>query len=80
VRLKVEGHDQGHVVGGLFHGAHIAVDVAGDQTVGGLGGQEGDIDADAVVSLPSAGLIIPECIGVRISADGGVGVGEAEPF
>ena len=56
----------------------MAVDAGIDQPVGGLRRQQQMIDADAVVLLPGAGLVIPERVEVGCVADGADGVGEAE--
>ena len=38
----------------------MLVDAGGDEPVGGLRRQQQMVDADAVVLLPGAGLIVPE--------------------
>ena len=48
--------------------AHMLVDAARDQPVGGARRQQQVIDADAVILLPGAGLIIPERIKARVVA------------
>src|SRR4051812_29476240 len=52
--------DDGHVVGGLLHVARVAVGLDALEAVGGLGREQVEVDADAVVTLPGAGLIVPE--------------------
>ena len=49
-----------HVVGRLVPAAHMLVDAGIDEAVGRLRRQQQVVDADAVVLLPGAGLIIPE--------------------
>ena len=56
----------------------MAVDAGIDQPVGGLRRQQQMVDADAVVLLPGAGLVVPEGVEVAGVADGANGVGEAE--
>ena len=56
----------------------MAVDAGIDQPVGGLRRQQQVVDANAVVLLPGAGLIIPERIKVAGIARRADGVGEPE--
>ena len=50
------------MVGRLFPAAHMLVDAARNKPVGGLGREQQMIDANPVVLLPSARLVIPKCI------------------
>ena len=50
----------GHVVGWLFPAAGEFVDAGRSKPIGCLGRSQDVVDADAVVLLPGAGLIIPE--------------------
>ena len=56
-----------HVVGRLFPSAHVLVDAGADEPVGGLRRQQHMVDADAVVLLPGAGLIVPERVEAGLS-------------
>ena len=56
----------------------MAVDAGVDQPVGGLRRQQHVIDADAVVFLEGAGLVIPEGVEVGGIADGAERVGQPE--
>src|SRR6266446_1358360 len=69
-RLKVEVDPHRDVVRRFFPGAHITIDSHIDQPVAGLRRQQEMIDAQAMVFLPGARLIIPECV-----LPGGVGDG-----
>ena len=48
------------MVGGLFLAALLAVDLAGDESVGGLRRQQEMVDAKPFVARPAPGLIVPE--------------------
>src|SRR5262249_60833623 len=48
----------------------VLVDSGGDEPIGGLRRQQQMIDADAVVLLPSAGLVVPERVRPRPLASG----------
>ena len=61
-RLQIELDPDRNMVGWLFPGAHMLVDAGGGQAVGGLRREQQMIDADAVVLLPGAGLVVPERI------------------
>ena len=50
------------------------------QVVGGLRREQQVVDADAVVPLPGAGLVVPEGVAARRAVGLHVGVGEAEPL
>ena len=67
-----------HVVGRLLPGPHMLVDAGAGEPVGGLRRQQQVIDADAVVLLPGAGLIVPERVERRPSVVGANRVGQAE--
>src|SRR5690606_1984646 len=75
---SVEVDADGDVVGRLFAGAHFLVDRDAAQAVGGLRREEQVVDADAVVALPGAGLVVPERIEAVLVGDGAQGVCEAE--
>src|SRR4029077_20634554 len=65
-RRQVDPH--GRMVGSLVAPAHLLVDRHRLQLVGGLRRQQQMVDADAIVLLPSARLIVPEAVeagGVR---------------
>src|ERR1700734_664521 len=57
-RRQLDPHRR--VVGGLVAPAHLLVDRDRLQFIGSLGGQKQMVDADAVVLLPGARLIIPK--------------------
>src|SRR5882724_10341477 len=69
-RLQVEVDPHRDVVRRLFPAAYIAVDSDIDQPVAGLRREQEVIDAQAMVFLPGARLIVPECV-----LSGGVGDG-----
>ena len=48
--------------------------------VGGLRREQQVVDADAVVPLPGAGLIVPEGVGPGVPSAWREGVGQAEPL
>src|SRR5580692_10400233 len=75
-RRQVDPH--GCMVGGLVAGSHLLVDRDRLQLVGGLRRQEQMVDADAVVLLPGASLIIPKAVEARSVGGGAQGVDEAE--
>src|ERR1700722_2927099 len=60
-----EGDPHRRMVGSLVAPSHLRVDRDRLQLVGGLRRQQQMVDADAVVLLPSACLIIPECVKAR---------------
>src|SRR3984957_16431355 len=62
-RRQVDPH--GRMVGSLVAPAHLLVDRDRLQLVGGLRRQEEMVDADAVVLLPSASLIVPKAVEAR---------------
>src|SRR3546814_18776399 len=66
------------LVGGLGLAARAAVDLAALQQVGGLRRQQEVIDAQALVVLPAAALVVPEGIEVRRAVQGTEGIGVAE--
>ena len=48
------------------------------QAVGGLRREQGVVDADAVVPLPGAGLVVPEGVGAGRAVGCEIGVGQAQ--
>ena len=56
----------------------MLVDAGADQPVGGLRRQQHVVDADAVVLLPGAGLIVPEGVEAGSSVERAHGIGQAE--
>lgn len=66
------------MVRGFFAVAHVGVNLAGLQTVCGLWAEQEVVNADAVVFLARAGLIIPERIGFRGAGRDAQGVGQTE--
>ena len=56
----------------------MLVDAGGDQPVGGLGREQQVIDANAVVLLPGAGLIVPEAVEAASVRGRAHGVRQAE--
>ena len=64
----------------LLAAANLLVDGAALETVGGLRREQDMIDADTVILLPGAGLIIPERVLVGLGVAGAEGVGVAEIF
>ena len=72
-RLNVELDPCRHVIRRLLPGAGETVDAGGDEPVGRLRRQQQMIDADAVVLLEGAGLIVPERV------DAGARDGTAAP-
>src|SRR5438105_699794 len=48
------------MVGRLFPGAHVFVDGRAGELIGGWRREQDVVDADAVVLLPGAGLVVPE--------------------
>ncbi len=50
------------MVRGLFLAAGLRFDLAVGQQIGGFGAQQEVVDADAVILVPRASLIIPETI------------------
>src|SRR3546814_16974116 len=63
---------------GLGLAARAAVDLAALQQVGGLRRQQEVIDAQALVVLPAAALVVPAGIEVRRAVQGPEGLGVAE--
>ena len=66
------------MIAGLVHVARVAMGLDPPQPVRGLGRQQGEVDADAVVPLPGAGLIVPEAVGPGRFAPHLVRVGQAQ--
>src|SRR5690348_8358417 len=77
-RLNIQVDVNRYVVRWLLPAADIAVDAGVAQAVGGLRGQHDVVDADAVVLLERAGLIIPEAIEPRVVAYRPNRIGQAE--
>src|SRR5258708_4107649 len=77
-RLTIEIRPHRDMARGLFPAAHITVDPDIDQPVAGLRRHQQMIDAQAVVFLPGAGLIIPKCILAGCVGDGAQRVREPE--
>ncbi len=65
------------MVRGLGFGAFLFVDGDGFQAFGGSGGEQMVVDAQAGVSVPGAGLIVPEGVEGFGGVEGAEGVGEA---
>ena len=76
--LDREIDDHRHVVGRLFPSTDMPIDGRADEPVGGLRRQQDMVDADAVVLLPGAGLIVPEGVEVGAVAAGAHRVGQPE--
>src|SRR5262249_17066677 len=77
-RLDREVRPYRHVVGWLFPGTHVTVDAGSRQPICRLRRQQQVIDADAVVLLPSAGLIIPERVESWCVAGRAHGIGQSD--
>ena len=71
-------NDDRDVVGRLVVGARALVDRGDFEAVGGGRREQQVIDADAVVLLPGAGLVVPERIMARLGMAGAQGVRQAE--
>src|SRR5882757_2968900 len=54
----------------LLPAAHVLVDAGVDEPVSRLWREQDVVDADAIVLLPGAGLIVPECEEARLIAAG----------
>src|SRR5271166_1572934 len=67
-----------NVVGRLFPAAHVLVDAARDEPVGGLWREQHMVDANSVVLLPGTGLIVPECVGAWTVTGDADRVGQSE--
>ena len=78
VRFEFQLDPYRHVVGRLLPGAHVLVDAGGDEPVGRLRREQQVVDADAVVLLPGAGLIVPERVEAGIVRSRTDGVGQSE--
>ena len=67
------------MVGGLGLPPRLLVDGAAGEAVGGLRREQQMVDADAVVELEGAALIVPEAVGATlIGVQGAEGLGEAQ--
>src|SRR5947208_12290867 len=67
-----------HVVGRFFPAAHVLVDACADQPIGGLRREEKMVDADPVILLPGARLVVPKRVGARAVASGADRVEQSE--
>ncbi len=67
-----------HVVRGLLPAPRRGIDLAGLKPVGRLRRQQQMVDAQALVLLEGAGLIVPERVAVRLVVAGAERVGQAE--
>src|SRR5262249_15470726 len=67
-----------NVIRRLLPAAHVLVDADGDQPIGRLRRQQQMIDADAVVLLPGAGLVVPKRVRAGPVASGPDRVGQSE--
>src|SRR5690242_4988846 len=76
--LEIEATPDRRVVGRLIEAARLAVDLAITEAIGGLGREQQVVDAQALVALPAARLIIPEGIAMGIGTACAKGVGIAE--
>jgi hypothetical protein len=66
------------MVGSPLLAAGPAVDVDGVQPVGGLWREQQVVDAQTIVLLPGAALIVPIAVAVRLVVQGAVGLGVAQ--
>ncbi len=67
------------MIRGLGFGAFLFVDCGAGQVFGDAGGEQCVVDAQAGVSVPGAGLVVPECVEGVVRVQGADGFGEAEP-
>src|SRR5262245_12101062 len=77
-RLNLQLAPHGGVIGGLVQPAWALVDIRGGEAVGGLGREQEMVDAQALVLLPAAGLIVPIAVAMRLGMQRAEGVDEAE--
>ena len=63
------------MIGGLLLAARYAVDLASDQPVGGLRGEQKVVDAQTFVTRPAATLIIPKTVLAYLIVEGPPGFG-----
>ena len=68
------------MVGRLFTASNVLVDLTVLQQVRSLWRQQEVVDADAVVTVPGARLIIPERIVTRAPRPGAKGFGEPKVY
>ncbi len=61
----------------LGFGAFLFVDCYGFQAFGGSGGEQMVVDTQAGVSVPGAGLVVPEGVQGFFGVEGAEGVGQA---
>src|SRR5208282_602585 len=73
-----ERHPYRRVVRGALPAARLPRDVALLETVRGLGREQQVVDPEALVALPTSGLIVPEGIAVWLGVKGPEGVREPE--
>src|SRR6185503_6683701 len=71
-------HPNGHVVGRLLPAAGELVDAGSVEAVGRLRRHQDMVDADAMVLLPGAGLVVPEGVDAGLRVAGAHRVGEAQ--
>ena len=66
------------MVGRLVGAARLAIDAGRLESIGGLGRQQQMIDAQSLVALPAAGLVVPEGVEPRLRMQRPDGIGVAE--
>src|SRR5205085_2770534 len=66
------------VIGGAILAARALVDVTGGDAVGGLRRQQEVIDAQSLVAVPAAGLVIPERVFVQLPMKHAISVGQIQ--
>src|ERR1700690_1410473 len=76
--LLPQGDPDRNVIRRLLLGPHRLVDRGRDQPVGGLWRQDEVVDADPVVTLPGAGLVVPERVDAGVVGGGAQRVGQPE--
>src|SRR5260370_330394 len=67
-----------NVVGRLLPVAHMLIDAGRGEPVGGLRRKQEMVDANSIILLPGAGLIVPERKGARAIARGANSVRQSE--
>src|SRR5215831_12459368 len=76
--LDVQLDKDRHVIRGLLPAARRGIDLARLQPICRLRREQQVVDAQALVLLPGAGLIVPEGVAVRLVVTGAERVGQAE--